>query len=49
VATGTTAIEHADEVYVHIDLDAFDPDVAPGVVDDPCPAATGSRWICSRG
>jgi arginase len=26
-----------DEVYLHVDLDAFDPAVAPGVVDDPVP------------
>jgi arginase len=29
--------QHVDEVYLHIDLDAFDPDVAPGIVDDPVP------------
>jgi len=29
--------ERVDEVYVHIDLDAFDPEVAPGIVDDPVP------------
>jgi arginase len=27
----------ADDVYVHFDLDALDPSVAPGVVDDPVP------------
>ena len=26
-----------DEVYLHIDNDAFDPHTAPGVVDDPVP------------
>jgi arginase len=25
------------EVYLHIDLDAFNPQVAPGLVDDPVP------------
>jgi arginase len=25
------------EVYVHVDLDALDPEVAPGIVDDPVP------------
>jgi arginase family enzyme len=24
-------------VYVHVDLDAFDPAVAPGIVDEPVP------------
>jgi arginase len=27
--------ERVDEVYLHVDLDAFDPTVAPGVVDEP--------------
>ena len=27
----------ADEVYLHIDNDAFDPETAPGVVDEPAP------------
>jgi arginase family enzyme len=26
-----------DEVYVHVDLDALDPEVAPGIVDAPVP------------
>jgi len=26
-----------DEVYLHVDNDAFDPAVAPGIVDDPVP------------
>ena len=26
-----------DEVYLHIDNDAFDPDTAPGIVDEPVP------------
>jgi arginase len=26
-----------DEVYLHIDFDVFDPEVAPGVVDEPVP------------
>jgi arginase len=29
--------ERVDEVYLHIDLDGFDPEVAPGTVDDPVP------------
>ncbi|HYN19714.1 MAG TPA: arginase family protein [Thermoanaerobaculia bacterium] len=29
--------KHVEEVYLHVDLDAFDPDVAPGIVDDPVP------------
>jgi arginase len=28
---------HADDVYLHVDLDAFDPQVAPGIVDEPVP------------
>jgi arginase family enzyme len=27
----------ADAVYLHIDNDAFDPQIAPGVVDEPVP------------
>ena len=26
-----------EDVYLHVDFDAFDPDVAPGVVDEPVP------------
>ena len=26
-----------DDVYLHVDMDAFDPGVAPGVVDEPVP------------
>jgi arginase len=26
-----------DEVYLHLDLDALDPEIAPGIVDDPVP------------
>jgi arginase family enzyme len=29
--------EHVPEVYVHVDLDALDPLVAPGIVDHPVP------------
>ena len=29
--------KRVQEVYLHIDLDAFDPQVAPGLVDDPVP------------
>ena len=25
------------DIYLHIDLDGFDPEVAPGVVDEPVP------------
>jgi arginase len=35
--------ERVDEVYLHIDLDAFDPDVAPAVVDDPVPGGLSLR------
>lgn len=48
--------QHVRDVYLHIDFDAFSPDVAPGVVDRPVPgglsledaesiiAATGRRF-----
>jgi arginase len=29
--------ERVDQIYLHVDLDAFDPEVAPGIVDDPVP------------
>jgi arginase family enzyme len=29
--------QRVDEVYLHIDLDGFAPEVAPGVVDEPVP------------
>jgi arginase len=29
--------KRVEEVYLHIDLDALDPQVAPGIVDDPVP------------
>jgi arginase len=29
--------ERVEEVYLHVDLDAFDLEVAPGIVDDPVP------------
>jgi arginase len=32
-----TLAGRAADVYLHIDLDGFAPDVAPGVVDDPVP------------
>ena len=31
-----------EDVYLHIDLDTFDPDVAPGIVDPPVPG--GLSW-----
>ncbi|HEX7300872.1 MAG TPA: arginase family protein [Solirubrobacteraceae bacterium] len=35
--------ERVDAVYLHIDLDAFDPEVAPGIVDDPVPGGLSLR------
>jgi arginase family enzyme len=35
--------ERVDEVYLHIDLDGFDPEVAPGTVDDPVPGGLVGR------
>jgi arginase len=29
--------ERVRSVYLHVDLDAFDPEIAPGIVDDPVP------------
>jgi arginase len=29
--------QRVDEIYVHIDFDAFAPEVAPGIVDEPAP------------
>jgi arginase len=29
--------ERVDEIYLHVDLDAFAPEVAPGVADEPVP------------
>jgi arginase len=29
--------ERVEDIYVHVDLDALDPDVAPGIVDAPVP------------
>jgi arginase len=29
--------ERVEQVYLHIDLDALDPSIAPGIVDDPVP------------
>ena len=33
--------EHVDEVYLHVDNDALDPVVAPGIVDEPVPGGLG--------
>jgi arginase len=35
--------ERVDAVYLHIDLDAFDPAVAPGIVDEPVPGGLSLR------
>ena len=29
--------QRVDEIYLHVDLDAFPPEVAPGIVDEPAP------------
>ena len=29
--------QRVDEIYLHVDLDAFTPEVAPGIVDEPAP------------
>jgi arginase len=36
-ATVATLADHIEQVYLHIDLDALDPSIAPGVVDAPVP------------
>lgn len=39
------------EIYLHVDLDGFDPTVAPGVADDPVPGglslADAEHAICA--
>lgn len=37
VAALDALADRVDEIYLHIDLDAYDPKVAPGIVDDPVP------------
>jgi arginase len=41
--------QQVDDAYLHVDLDAFDPDVSPGVVDEPVPGglsfADGERIV----
>jgi arginase len=37
VAALDALADRVDEIYLHIDLDAFDPAVAPGIVDEPVP------------
>jgi arginase len=34
-----------DEVYVHVDLDALDPEVAPGIVDEPVPGGLSLQQL----
>jgi arginase len=34
-----------DEIYVHVDFDVFDPDVAPGIVDEPVPGGLSLREV----
>jgi arginase len=29
--------QHVEEIYLHVDFDAFAPEVAPGIVDEPVP------------
>jgi arginase len=43
--------ERVDEIYLHVDLDAFDPEVAPGVVDEPVPGglSLGDGELVVRG
>jgi arginase len=36
-ATLDSLAQLIDEVYLHVDLDGFDPEVAPGIVDEPVP------------
>src|SRR5207248_11748866 len=33
-------VNRVQEIYLHIDMDAMDPEVAPGVVDHPVPGAS---------
>jgi arginase len=34
-----------DDVYLHIDLDALDPEVAPGIVDEPVPGGLSRQDV----
>jgi arginase family enzyme len=34
-----------DEVYLHVDNDALDPAVAPGIVDEPVPGGHGLEQL----
>jgi arginase len=34
-----------DEVYLHVDLDALDPEVAPGIVDEPVPGGLSRQDV----
>ncbi len=41
----------ARDVYLHVDFDAFAPEIAPGIVDEPVPGGLsledGERIICA--
>jgi arginase len=41
--TVATLADHVEQVYLHIDLDALDPSIAPGIVDAPVPHGLSLR------
>lgn len=47
--------EQVEDVYLHIDMDALDPEIAPGIVDHPVPGGLSVpqvedliRAVCGR-
>jgi arginase len=43
--TVATLAGRVEEVYLHIDLDALDPSIAPGIVDTPVPQGLSLRQV----
>jgi arginase len=43
--TLATLAERVDDVYLHVDLDALDPSIAPGIVDAPVPHGLSRRQL----
>ncbi len=37
--------EHVQEVYLHVDMDVLDPEIAPGVVDKPVPGGVSLEYV----
>jgi arginase len=43
--TLATLAERVEHVYLHVDLDALDPSLAPGIVDEPVPRGLSLRQV----